>query len=124
MTSRHPGDEALEKERSDRRDETHTHTHTKQPTNSSLAASTADPCPIICQGSRTPRHWKTGRYPAPSPDPTTVFSYIHARAHLLGRLLSYRILSAGLAFSIKHKEIATFSSSILHHFIQHHDGGT
>ena len=50
--------------------------------------------------------------------------YIHARAHRLGRLLSRRILSAALAIIIKHiLEIATFSFSILHQFIQHYDGG-
>ena len=50
--------------------------------------------------------------------------YIHARAHRLGHLLSRRILSAVLAIIIKHiLEIATFSFSIFHHFIQHYDGG-
>ena len=50
--------------------------------------------------------------------------YIHARAHRLGPLLLRRILSAALAIIIKHiLEIATFSFSILHHFIQHYDGG-
>ena len=49
--------------------------------------------------------------------------YIHACAHRLGRLLSRRILSAALAIIIKHiLDIATFSFSILHHFIQHYDG--
>ena len=33
-------------------------THTKQPTYPAPAASTAGPCPTICQSSRTPRHWK------------------------------------------------------------------
>ena len=49
--------------------------------------------------------------------------YIHARAHSLGRLQSRRILSAAPAIIIKHKDIATFSPSILHPFIQNYDGG-
>ena len=63
MSSRLPRDEALEKE--DRIDEMKKKTKTKtkkkkkkQPTCHALAASTAGPCPTICQSSRTPRHWK------------------------------------------------------------------
>ena len=52
--------------------------------------------------------------------PNCLLLCIHACAHQLGHLLSRQILSAALAIIIKHKEIATFSSSILHHFIQHY----
>ena len=59
-----------------------------------------------------------------APNCLLLYLYIHARAHRLGRLLSRWILSAKLAIIIKHiLEIATFSFSILHHFIQDYDGG-
>ena len=51
-----------------------------------------------------------------------MYMYIHALTHRLGRLLSRRIVSAALAIIVKHiLKLATFSSSILHHFIQHYD---
>ena len=74
MSNHLPRDETLEKE--DRIDEmkkkqknnnnktnkknqkTTTTTKKKQPTRPAPAASTAGPCPTICQSSRTPRHWK------------------------------------------------------------------
>ena len=56
MSSRLPTDEALEKE--DRIDEMKQNNKKKQPIHPAPAASTAGPCPTICQSSRTPRHWK------------------------------------------------------------------
>ena len=70
MSSRLPRDKALEKESKkisndqelswDKRDEKTKQNKTKkkkQP-RPAPAASTAGPCPTICQSSRTPRHWK------------------------------------------------------------------
>ena len=55
MSSHFPRDEALEKE--DMIDKIKKIIK-KQPTCPAPAASTAGPCPTICQSSRTPWHWK------------------------------------------------------------------
>ena len=76
MSNHLPTDEALEKE--DRIDDMRKKKKKKkQPTHPAPAASTAGPCPTICQSSKMPRHWKLPSTIARPNNPHNVLSVVH-----------------------------------------------